>query len=135
MVSGALAAFRATQSRPRASLGDALMAALEAGATQGGDRRCPRQQAALTAFIAIARTGDARDVPHLWLATPPQKVGAQAPVELLRLAYDAEVGSLARVDPDGDGISPAVWWAAGVVGVALVAFALSVARRRRRRPR
>ncbi len=74
-----LAAFGRVDSQPETTLGDALIAALEAGASEGGDRRCPKEQTALTAFIAVARPDDTAEVPHLWLATQPQSVGGQAP--------------------------------------------------------
>ena len=39
-------------------LADRLVRGLEAGAAAGGDHRCAADRAALTAFVAVARTGD-----------------------------------------------------------------------------
>jgi uncharacterized Ntn-hydrolase superfamily protein len=51
-------------------LAERLLRALEAGAAQGGDNRCPAERAALTAFLSVARPGDPRDEPSLLLAAP-----------------------------------------------------------------
>ena len=47
VVDAALGEFREAMKLPEAALSDALVSALEAGALQGGDQRCPREQAAL----------------------------------------------------------------------------------------
>ena len=50
VIEEALAAFGRVSGRPGATLGDALMSALEAGAVEGGDKRCPKSQSALRGF-------------------------------------------------------------------------------------
>ena len=72
MVSAALEAFEEVTKRHGAVLSDGLVAALEAGAMQGGDSRCPREQAAQSAFLAVARTSDQGDSLSRWLTVPPQ---------------------------------------------------------------
>ena len=69
------AAFRAFRASGRSKnctqhLAERLLRALEAGAARGGDKRCPRERAALTAFVAVARPGDPADVPSLFLVAP-----------------------------------------------------------------
>lgn len=88
----------ATCVQPDAALSDGLVAALEAGAMEGGDQRCPREQAALTAFVAVARASDEGDLPSLWLTVTAQPFGGQNPVTLLRRTYDEEKSSSAEVD-------------------------------------
>ncbi len=43
---------------------------LEAGADQGGDKRCSSDRAALTAFLAVSRPDDSADSPSLYLVAP-----------------------------------------------------------------
>ena len=124
VVGEALAAFRDVRSRPQTSLGDALMGALEAGAAQGGDKRCPKGQAALTAFIVVARADDAAAVPHLWLAAPPQRVGEAAPVQLLREEYDRMQGSEDRPPEGGEEGRRVVWWMVGFFAALAATFVL-----------
>jgi uncharacterized Ntn-hydrolase superfamily protein len=69
------AAFRAFLESGRATgctpyLAERLLGALEAGAARGGDNRCPRERAALTAFVAVARPGDPAEAPSLFLVAP-----------------------------------------------------------------
>jgi uncharacterized Ntn-hydrolase superfamily protein len=51
-------------------LAERLLRALEAGAARGGDRRCPRERAALSAFLAVARPGDPAETASLFLVAP-----------------------------------------------------------------
>ena len=113
-------------SQPETTLGDALIAALEAGAAEGGDKRCPKEQTALIAFIAVARPDDTKEVPHLWLITQPQSIGGENPVSLLRQAYDATPGR-------GDGTPRLVWWSITLIAPLLGGLALWTTLRRRRR--
>ena len=69
------AAFQSFQESGRSNgcrpyLAERLLRALEAGAARGGDNRCPRERAALTAFVAVARPGDPADAPSLFLVAP-----------------------------------------------------------------
>ena len=98
VVSAALDAFQEVMKQPGAVLSDGLVAALEAGAMQGGDNRCPREQAAQSAFLAVARTSDQEDTLSRWLTVPPQDIGEQNPVTLLRQSYDRGESSLVEVD-------------------------------------
>jgi len=66
----ALAAFEAQREDPGATLADRLMAALEAGAARGGDKRCSRELTALSAFIAVARPDDDPSAPSLRIVVP-----------------------------------------------------------------
>ena len=88
VIERAMAAYQAAMADPTAGLADALLAGMEAGATEGGDKRCPREQAALVAFMAVAHRDDIGEAPQLWLATEPQAIGGDNPVALLRQAYD-----------------------------------------------
>lgn len=47
-----------------------LIAALEAGANEGGDARCEEARAALTAFVAVAQRDDPLGQPTLYLVAP-----------------------------------------------------------------
>ena len=77
VVSAPLEVFQEVMKQPGAVLSDGLVAALEAGAMQGGDSRCPREQAAQSAFLAVARTSDQGDTLSRWLTVPPQGIGEQ----------------------------------------------------------
>ncbi len=83
------ASFCAYQASAGCWLGDRLLRALEAGAGPGGDRRCEPAQAALSAFVSVARPQDRAEAPILWLTAPEQRKGEGNPVALLRRAYDA----------------------------------------------
>lgn len=87
VVRDALAAFeRAGAACP---LGERLLRALEAGAAAGGDRRCDAGQAALSAFLAVARPTDREDAPTLRLVVPGPATEGANPVETLRRDFDA----------------------------------------------
>lgn len=132
VVDRAMAVFREVGSRPSASLGDALMAALEAGSAEGGDRRCPSDQSALSAFIAVAGPDDRGEEPYLWLAAPSQSIGGDNPVALLRRAYDARQPTATETAPDTDGGPGPVWWALVPLATLVLGSALWAVRRRRR---
>ena len=128
VVRGALEAFREVMSEPDAVLSDALITALEAGAAQGGDKRCPKKQTALSAFIAVARSGDEGDIPSLWLTAPPQLIGKQNPVTLLRQAYDEGRPSPAEAPRvDGNGFHVA-WWGLTALALPLAGLAFWITR-------
>ena len=72
VVEAAFRAFRGSGKSQicRRSLAERLLRALEAGAEQGGDNRCPKARAALTAFLAVARPDDSPREPSLFLVAP-----------------------------------------------------------------
>ena len=129
VVEKAMAAFQAVMADPGAGLADALLAGMEAGAAEGGDRRCPREQAALVAFMAVAHRDDTAEAPRLWLATEPQAIGGDNPVALLRQAYDRARSAAADGD---DGSRVVALWALGLVASLAVGAGLWTAFRRRR---
>ena len=133
VVHGALEAFQQAMNKPDATLGDALITALEAGAAQGGDKRCPRQQTALSAFVAVARSDDQGDIPSLWLTAPAQQIGEQNPVNLLRQAYD-EGRSSSPETPSAEGDGPrTAWWGLTALALPLAGIVVWLARRAGRR--
>jgi len=93
------ASFRAFQASAGCWLGDRLLRALEAGAVPGGDRRCEPGQAALSAFVMLARPGDRPEAPFLWLTAPEQRKGGRNPVALLRRTYEAWRGGHSGLPP------------------------------------
>lgn len=69
------AAFRAFRESERSNgcrqhLAERLLRGLEAGAAEGGDNRCSRERAALTAFVAVAAPGDFEGAEALFLVAP-----------------------------------------------------------------
>lgn len=84
----ALAAFEADPPAHPWTLADRLMAALEAGAAQGGDARCPAGQSALAAALRVARPTDPAHAPSIDLRIPSQPRGGADPVALLRTEFD-----------------------------------------------
>ncbi len=72
VVEAALGAFAAGDPEDVCTphLAERLLRALEAGAERGGDHRCTRERAALTAFLAVARPGDPTGAPSLFLVAP-----------------------------------------------------------------
>ena len=121
VVSAALEAFEAVMKQPDAVLADGLLAALEAGAREGGDKRCPREQTALTAFVAVARTSEQGDSLSRWLTVPAQRAGEQNPVTLLREAYDRGDSSPVEVNGMRSG------WNTALLGLPALALILAVA--------
>ncbi len=139
VVSAALEAFQEAMQQPGAVLSGGLVAALEAGSMEGGDSRCPQEQTAQSAFLAVARTGDQGGALSRWLTVPPQSIGEENPVALLRQAYDRGESSQVEVGGIGSDDAPPFLWglAALVLGLALgsgVGVVWKVRRRRRRRP-
>ena len=130
VLSEALAAFQEEARRPEAALSDALVAALEAGAAAGGDKRCPREQAALAAFVAVAHPDDTGEAPSLWVAAGPQERGEESPVRLLREAYDAGEPSPGAISVVSD-VGRHVWWLAGLLALLLIIRALWTPRGKR----
>jgi len=82
VVTDALAAYGAAAER--CPLADRLVLALEAGAARGGDRRCSGQQAALSAFVIVAKPGDDPTRPWLRLGVDDVELGGPNPVAALR---------------------------------------------------
>ncbi len=83
-----LAAYRQAHRNPAFRLADRLLAALEAGAKAGGgDKRCGRRQTATSAYLVVAKPGDAPNAPSLSLIIPGQLRGEANAVELLRWKY------------------------------------------------
>jgi MYXO-CTERM domain-containing protein len=70
------------------SLADKLLRALEAGASRGGDSRCPAAQPALVAVLRVASPSESADNPALNLLTSSAR-GGESPVALLRKAYES----------------------------------------------
>jgi len=86
VLGAALDAFEAARRDAAAPLAERLLRALEAGAAQGGDRRCGKQTA-ITAYLVVARPDDDADAPALRLATPLQYRGGDNAVTVLREMY------------------------------------------------
>lgn len=87
VISNALKAFEVAARNREMSLADRLMAALEAGASEGGDSRCGLQKAR-SAFIVVARPEDDAQSPSLRINIPGQEEGGANPIKLLRKEYD-----------------------------------------------
>jgi uncharacterized Ntn-hydrolase superfamily protein len=87
VVTAALTAFEAASKNGPVSLADRLMAALEAGAANGGDNRCGAQKAR-SAFIIVAKPTDDISAPYLRINIPGQEEGGANPVKLLRQKFD-----------------------------------------------
>ena len=137
VVSAPLEAFQEVMKRPGAVLADGLVAALEAGSMQGGDNRCPQEQTAQSAFLAVARANEQGNTLTRWLTVPPQAIGEQNPVTLLRQAYDSGESSPVEAKRITSSDFPPVVWVPLALVLAL-ALALGVAvfwivRRLRRR--
>jgi uncharacterized Ntn-hydrolase superfamily protein len=88
VVHAAMAAFRAAADSGL-PLAERLLRALEAGSAAGGDRRCGRQ-AAHSAFLGVARPGDAPRNPYVRLIIPDQEDTGINPVHLLRGEYERQ---------------------------------------------
>jgi uncharacterized Ntn-hydrolase superfamily protein len=84
VISETLKAFELGMKNGRLSFADCLMAALEAGAAAGGDRRCGKQKAR-SAFIMVAKPADDMRSPYLNLKI---KTYFANPIDRLRHMYD-----------------------------------------------
>ena len=133
VVQEALVAFQQAMSKPAAVLGDALITALEAGASQGGDKRCRKEQTALSAFVAVARSDDQTDTPSLWLAAPSQPIGGHNPVSILRDVYEEGRSSIPETSSGEDVGVHAAWWGLAALVLPLAGVFLWLARRGGRR--
>ena len=72
VVAAALARFEEVRRDCASMLHDQLLAALEAGAAAGGDRRCEPELAALSAFLVVASPDDPADAPSVrFVVTDP----------------------------------------------------------------
>jgi uncharacterized Ntn-hydrolase superfamily protein len=101
VVEAALAAFDAASARDTTALADRLMAALVAGAQAGGDSRCSKELAALSAFITVARPHDDPNRPWLRLVVTregEESLGSVSAVlkEIRRNLIAPESGSVAE---------------------------------------
>lgn len=85
VVDDALASFEASRTAGR-SLGDALVAALDAGSLAGGDSRCD-DQTALFAQVVVAAPTDEANAPSTILTVVVEEGDGQNPVALLTDAY------------------------------------------------
>ncbi|MBW2312610.1 MAG: DUF1028 domain-containing protein [Deltaproteobacteria bacterium] len=72
-----------TSTPKECGLPHSLLVALEAGAAAGGDRRCSKEQTALSAFLIVARPNDLPDQPFVRLVAPDEKEGGRNPVDVL----------------------------------------------------
>ena len=126
VVEAAFSTFQQVNAPEVGSLADALMAALEAGSRQGGDRRCSPKQTALTAFLAVARPDDRGDTPHIWLAAPAQSPGGDNPVALLREAYD-ELADAPEAARSAEDRGWQVWWTLAIIGPIALVLVLTAA--------
>ncbi len=79
----ALAAFEAPPPAGAAGLADRLLRALEAGAAAGGDARCLPEQAALSAFLIVAKPDDPPTAPSLEIVYPADKGEWNSPLGLI----------------------------------------------------
>ena len=85
VVDDALASFEASRTAGQ-SLGDALVAALDAGSLAGGDSRCD-EQTALFAQVVVASPGDEANAPSTIITVVVDEGDGQNPVALLTSAY------------------------------------------------
>lgn len=72
----------------KATLAERLLAALEAGAEAGGDKRCGVQRAQ-SAYLVVAKPNDSSDAPSIGLVVPGQwQKGGHNAVTVLRSLFD-----------------------------------------------
>lgn len=107
------------------SLDQALVDALMAGADTGGDRRCPEDQTALFAHLAVAEPDDDGVRPSLLLTVTVDEGDGQNPVLLLDRALDeGRTGWIdAGLGGDPAGVPRALVLVIGA-GLAVAAFAV-----------
>ncbi|MEH6547669.1 MAG: DUF1028 domain-containing protein [Sneathiella sp.] len=91
VVSSALAAFRNASKNPANNLADRLLAALEAGSAEGGDRRCG-DQTAVSAYLIVVKPMEDPETPRLKISVPLQYRYSVNAVKKLREEYDALYG-------------------------------------------
>ena len=96
VVEATLATFEAIAPGTAATLSDRLMAALEAGAAKGGDKRCAKELSALSAFIAVARPGDDARHPYLRIVAPYAGETDTSPWTFLRQLLWPQRGDLSE---------------------------------------
>lgn len=90
VVSDALDAYHSAE-RQGLPLADRLIAALVAGSNAGGDSRAG-DDTAMTAYVAVAKPGDASGKPSFAIIIPPQGKGVN-PVDVLEERYAELKGS------------------------------------------
>ena len=89
VVHSAMAAFKSASAETGLPLAEKLLSALQAGAAQGGDRRCG-EQTAHSAFLIVARPGDPSNEPFLRLIVLDETRTGENPVRLLLQFYDGQ---------------------------------------------
>lgn len=125
VVVDALAAYTDARSGG-ASLADALVRALEAGSSAGGDRRCG-DQTALFAHVSVAPPGDDGVAPSRLLTVTVDEGDGQNPVRLLAEAH--REGRTGWVDAGLRSPTTLPRWLVLVVGLAMAAASVLVIRR------
>lgn len=122
-VSSALGAYRTARTEGR-SLDRALADALMAGSRAGGDRRCPEDQTALFAHLAVAEPDDDGVRPSLLLTVTVDEGDGQNPVLLLdRALEEGRTGWIDAGLDDPAGVSRTLVLAVGV-GLAVAAVVI-----------
>lgn len=86
VIARTFAAFTEAE-RARATLAERLLAALEAGAAAGGDRRCGTQTAT-SAYLVVAKPADTAERPFLSVVVPGQPRGGANAVTVLRRMFE-----------------------------------------------
>ncbi len=125
VVGDALARYEQDRAAGR-SLADALVAALEAGSSAGGDRRCD-EQTALFAQVVVAAPDDDASVPSTLITAVVAEGDGQNPVALLATAYSNGERGVVEADGGGGGGRGLFQFAvlaaaAAMVGVGVFAF-------------
>ncbi len=90
VLSATLKAFQDAGKVASNSLADRLLAALEAGSTEGGDRRCGKQTA-ISAYLVVSRTKDEPEIPAIRVVAPIQYKGGENAVKVLRQEYETRL--------------------------------------------
>jgi len=133
VVVDALAAYNEVRAGG-ASLADALVSALEAGSSAGGDRGCG-DQTALFAHVSVAPPGDDGIAPSRLLTVTVDEGDGQNPVRLLASAH--REGRTGWIDAGLRSPTTLPRWLVLVVGVSMAVASVLVIRRGMgyRRPR
>ena len=87
VLTATLRAFQAAGKYSSLTLADRLLRALEAGAANGGDRRCGTQTAQ-SAHLVVVRPGDPPGEPYLYITESDLQPHGRNAVRLLRQRYD-----------------------------------------------